>query len=391
MAQNSSYSASTTRSSAKSSKTSSTEASKASPRGSRTSSRALQFDQHAQTKPTVANLFHRAMFLVLMTLLISIASVVYIVFVFPVRLLRYLRRGRQAKTKHKLNEKIPMMVHEPPVGEDHPRDTVLLIHGFPDSPSLWTDTVSRLNAAGYRCVVVALPGCRGQCVQSMIQFSTIVERIHAAIKSTQASSVTVIGHDWGAVFARMLQKSSPSWFHRMILVDIVDVEEIMHSTLDVKLSFWPYVILFSIAYGIGHPFGSYLLQFVCMLGKYDVRPMSEIRSDMAWPYATLTLNTLRDLLHNFRGRSHAGHTDRGNDHGKSRKVQGSDQMATLYVYGTKKLFMYHTDDWIKHVLATPFGQVEKVDSDHWVMIRKKQEWNCMLLKWLERSNDRVRQ
>lgn len=327
-----------------------------------------------------------------MTLLISIASVVYIVFVFPVRLLRYLRRGRPTKTKHKLNEKIPMMIHEPPVADDHPRDTVLLIHGFPDSPLLWTDTVSRLNAAGYRCVVVALPACRGQCVQSMIQFSTIVERLHAAIKSTQVSSLTVIGHDWGAVFARMLQKSSPGLFHRMILVDVVDTEEIMQSTLDVQLSFWPYVILFSIAYGIGHPFGSYLVRFTCTLGKYDVRPISEIRSDMAWPYATLTLDTLRHLLRNLRARSYAGHTDRGcKDNQICRKVEGSDQISTLYVYASKKLFMYHTDDWIKHVLATPYGQVEKMDCDHWVMIRKKPEWNCMLLKWLERSNDRVRQ
>lgn len=395
MAQNSPYSTLAARTSSKSSSRPSTKASsRGSHRGSsRASTRVNQFQQHAKKPPSTTILLFRLFNLLVMTLLISIAIVVYVVFVFPMRFIRWLlrSRGRQARTKHKLNEKLPVMVHEPPLGENPPRDTVLLIHGFPDSPSVWTDTVSRLNAAGYRCLVVALPGCRGQSVQSMIQFSTVIERLQAAIKSTQtSSSVTVIAHDWGTVFARLLQKSSPQLFHRMVLVDVVDTEEVLRLNLSEALCFWSYVILFAIAYGIGHPFGSYIIQIVVMLAKYDLRPYSELRSDMAWPYATLTLDALRELMRNMCARFDSNSsecllTDIRSVYG------GNSQLPTFYVYGEKKLFMYHSDEWIKYVLASPHGHVERIASDHWIMARKKTVWLSMLLKWLERSNDCVRQ
>lgn len=354
----------------------------------KSSPRASQFDQHARRDLTPRALLSRVYFLTVMTLLFAVAITVCILFVLPTRLLRRMYPGRQPRPKQRLNEKIPLTVHEPREREEQPRDTLLLIHGFPDSPSLWTDTVSRLNRAGYRCLVVALPACWGQAAPA-VQFATIVERLRAAVAAAGASVVTVVAHDWGAVFAQRLHRAVPTLFHRVVLVDVVDTEELARMPFPDAVCFWAYVSLFALAYRIAHPFGSFLIQSTLALARYDVRPVSELRSDMAWPYATLIADAFAACCSELRERLRSPLAARRAAVQRGTSVD-VPLVPTLYVYGKRKVFMYHSDEWIKHVLRTPCGHVEKVDSDHWVMIRKKAEWISLLLKWLERSNDCVR-
>lgn len=295
----------------------------------------------------------------------------------PFRLMRYLVMGRPRRHRSKVH----LTIHEAQGDADvTPRDTILLLHGFPDGPSLWSGTVSRLTAAGFRCLVASLPGCRGQVVDKAIPLNAIPDMIRSAVLATGISSVTVIGHDWGAFYALLLRKTYPKLFHRAVFVDVGNM----------RIAGWPtiacivaYQTFLALCYLVGDPIGTQALRGYVRFHNYSCRPLEELYSDMAWVYVSIFRFMASKFALKLRA-SKSSEMDRVAD-------SVHHHVPTMFVYGAKKSFLFHDELFLREVRATPQGLVQSLDCGHWVMHDKPDEWAALLLKWLDTSKQSITQ
>jgi pimeloyl-ACP methyl ester carboxylesterase len=54
----------------------------------------------------------------------------------------------------------------------------------------------------------------------------------------------------------------------------------------------------------------------------------------------------------------------------------------LFMYGRKKPFMFHSQEWAGKLLQTPGNQVLGFDTGHWIMTQQPQSFNQAVLSWL---------
>lgn len=81
--------------------------------------------------------------------------------------------------------------------------TVMLLHGWPDSPRTWRTVAPRLAAAGYRVVVPALRGFAptrflGNDTMRSGQLAALGRDLIELIGTLRLNRPSLVGHDWGA-------------------------------------------------------------------------------------------------------------------------------------------------------------------------------------------------
>jgi pimeloyl-ACP methyl ester carboxylesterase len=90
--------------------------------------------------------------------------------------------------------------------------TVLLLHGFPQTRASWGPVADRLHAAGLRTLAPDQrgysPGARPSG-RAAYRVEHLVDDAAALVSSSGAGSVHVVGHDWGAVVAWALAAHRP--------------------------------------------------------------------------------------------------------------------------------------------------------------------------------------
>ena len=95
----------------------------------------------------------------------------------------------------------------PPAGE-----TVVLLHGFPESSYAWRHQIAPLVTAGYRVLV---PDQRGYALTEKIppyDLTTLVGDIVGLLDAHAADRVHLAGHDWGGMVAWTIA----AWFPRRV-------------------------------------------------------------------------------------------------------------------------------------------------------------------------------
>lgn len=306
----------------------------------------------------------------------------------------YLVRRLFTPPPRRLRAKVHLTTIEPQQRQksDSPKDTLLFIHGFPDSPRLWSPTVKAMTASGYRCVLVALPGCRGQQVEKPLSSDLIVDQLQSALRKLDNHSFTVIGHDFGALFALLLRQKYPSTVHRMVLVD---VGNFAHLSWFAQACILSYQVTFLLCYCIGYPIGTFFLRRRLRSWSYTVRPVEEVQSDMAWPYLWLlsqflkwlhTRLTERRISASSQHRTSPASTEWT---GVRRDLIAGGENETpipiLYVYGRAKPFYFHDKQFELDVAQTPHGVVESMEAGHWLQLQRQDEWLSLVSKWLDSS------
>ena len=80
---------------------------------------------------------------------------------------------------------------------------VVLLHGFPDTPTGWSGAVAALNAAGYRTVVPYLRGYHPETISSGRGYrrEELAQDPIWLLDALEEQSAVVVGHDWGAALA----------------------------------------------------------------------------------------------------------------------------------------------------------------------------------------------
>ena len=103
------------------------------------------------------------------------------------------------------------------IGEGYP---VLVLHGFPDAPVGMTPLVERLSAAGFRCLLPALPGYLPSGPVDNYHSARVAGDMVTVLDAYDLERVAVVGHDWGGCVALDLGAEHASRVSRVVALAI---------------------------------------------------------------------------------------------------------------------------------------------------------------------------
>lgn len=109
------------------------------------------------------------------------------------------------------------------VVDEGPRgaETIVLLHGFPQSAKSWTGVSRPLLAAGYRVIA---PDQRGYTPQARprsrraYRLTELVADVVALVDAAEVDRVHLVGHDWGGGVAWMVAATRPDRLHSLTAV-----------------------------------------------------------------------------------------------------------------------------------------------------------------------------
>ena len=241
-------------------------------------------------------------------------------------------------------------------------ETIVMIHGWPDTYRLWDRTVEVLKDR-YRCVRFTLPGFvagkDAYTLGELLAFlAEVVERVSPGKK------VILLLHDWGCFFGYQFYARNPDKVSRIVGVDIGDPRATAKTmTGREKLIMLVYQTWNALAWRVGGAIGTWMIRAMARLGRCpsDRAPMSW---RMGYPYWLLW----------FGGRD----TFRG----QVRRFE--PQCPMLFVYGVRKPLRFHSPQWAAELKQKPGNEVVEFDTGHWVMSDQPQRFNEVVAGWLGR-------
>ena len=101
--------------------------------------------------------------------------------------------------------------------------TALLLHGMPDTSSMWQDTVEALLAADYRVIAPDMLGygeTDKPAATERYDAEFLIADMLNMIEQLGLSSIDVVGHDWGAFVAWDLVLKKPELFRRHVALSV---------------------------------------------------------------------------------------------------------------------------------------------------------------------------
>ena len=124
--------------------------------------------------------------------------------------------------------------------------TVLLLHGMPDTSSVWRHQVEALVGAGFRAVVPDMLGYGGSDkppAAERYRGGRILADLFALLDALELERVDVVGHDWGAFASWEMVLACPERFRRHVAVSVghPDTMTAMQSPAEVKESWFQYL------------------------------------------------------------------------------------------------------------------------------------------------------
>lgn len=245
---------------------------------------------------------------------------------------------------------------------------IVMIHGWPDTYRLWDEQVAALSDS-YRCIRFTLPGFDAASPKRAYSLEEVVETIRRVVEhACTGKRVTLLLHDWGCVFGYQFAKRYPDLVERVIGVDVGDTGSRRHVaelSAKARLMVLTYQLWLALAWRIGGRTGDRMARWMARTLRCPVRP-ENINSQMGYPYALRWFGAAGGL---------GG-------------VKAFDPTTpTLYIYGARKPFMFHSRAWAERVAANPASRVVVLPTGHWVMIGRRREFNDAVLAWL-RDTDR---
>lgn len=246
--------------------------------------------------------------------------------------------------------------------------TIVMVHGWPDTHRLWDQTVAALKGQ-YRCVRFTLPGFdlgAPPRPTALADMSALLSRIVEAVSPTQA--VTLLTHDWGCVFGYEFAARHPAQVERMVAVDIGDHNApALQKSLSAKArrQVFGYQLWLALAWGLGRTLspalGNRMTRWMARALRCPADPAT-IGWQMNYPYAMQWLGWsggLRDALPVNPG------------------------CPLLYIYGERKLFMFHSPQWLAQLAQRPGCAVQALGTGHWVMLEQPSAFNGCVRAWLD--------
>lgn len=242
-------------------------------------------------------------------------------------------------------------------------ETIIFVHGWPDTGRLWDKQVAAL-AATYRCVRFTLPGFERRDPVRAYSLDDMVAFI-AAVANTLSPDrpVILLLHDWGCLFGYDYAMRHPARVSRIIGVDIGNAASSAYQqSLDwrAKAMIAGYQLWLAAAWAIGGRLGDWMTRLMARALRCPADP-KQIGSFMNFPYFI-----------QWTGR-----------HGSYRNTRPfAPDVPYLYLYGRHKPFMFHTTAWLDDVSRRPGNRVVAVKAGHWVMCDAPDLFIHEIVSWL---------
>ncbi len=249
-------------------------------------------------------------------------------------------------------------------------DTLVMIHGWPDTHRLWDSSVRALEPY-VRCARFTLPGydlAKPPRATSLAQMTALIAEVVDAV--SPARPVQLLLHDWGCVFGYEFAARHPERVARIVSVDIGDYNSgAYRRSLSVKakaLAF-SYQFWLAVAWRVGGARGDAMTRWMARKARSPA-PEASIGSQMNYPYAMIWFG----LLGGFRGAARV-----------------APACPLLFIYGKRKPFMFHSDEWLAELSARPGCAVRPFATGHWVMAQQPDAFNECVREWLTTAPDPI--
>ena len=251
--------------------------------------------------------------------------------------------------------------------------TVVFLHGWPDTLALWDDTVDALRD-GYRCVRFSLPGfdlSQPPRPQSVDEMCALIGAVVDAV--SPGEPVALVLHDWGCFFGYEYAARHVDRVARVVSADIGDTNSgayLSALTAREKRMIAGYQIWLALAWKLGAIWPA----MADRMTRYMARRIGcktepgKIGWQMNYPYALQWFGS-------FGGLRGVARVD---------KVFGP-RLPTLFLFGKRKPFMFHSARWLAQLATTPGCAVQGLDAGHWLMRQQPSVFNQAVRQWLDAS------
>lgn len=243
-----------------------------------------------------------------------------------------------------------------------PQDTLVFLHGWPDTAALWDPTVAALSSR-WRCVRFTWPGFGADDPPGAHSLDELTRLLHRVVQQVgQGWPVTLVLHDWGCVFGYHYARTQPAFVQRVVGIDVGDAGSAAHQAelpLKAKLGIVGYQLWLALAWRIGGAWGDRLARR--MAAWLRVPRPQDVRAQMGYPYWIAWTRS----------------------HGSYRALKPFDPaVPMLYLYGRKKPFQFQSRAWCQSLASRPGSTVVKMDAGHWVMRDAPAAFRRALADWL---------
>ncbi|MYN42437.1 alpha/beta fold hydrolase [Duganella sp. FT109W] len=244
-------------------------------------------------------------------------------------------------------------------------ETIVMIHGWPDTYRVWDAQVAELRHR-YRCVRFTLPGFDNTKPRRSYSLDAMMRVLLHIINSVnKKEKVILMLHDWGCVFGYEFYMRNKALVSAIIGVDIGDAQSkatIRSRSVGQKMMVSGYQSTLALAWAIGGPVGTVMTRTMArVLGAPS--PREHISVGMDYPYYILTAGAAGSY---------------------SSLVPFVPKVPMLFIYGTRKPFMFHSPQWTETMAAREGCKVVAMETDHWPMIRQPERFNDVVIGWLEK-------
>jgi len=244
-------------------------------------------------------------------------------------------------------------------------DTIVMVHGWPDTHRLWDGQVAALKDR-YRCIRFTLPGFdpsterRERTLEELIgTLKNVIEQLSPGRK------VILMLHDWGCVFGYQFYARNPNLVSKIVGVDIGDSKSLALSiTPREKFLVLAYQYWLALAWKIGGSLGDRMTRYMARRARCPSDP-GPGSSRMDYPYFMLWFGGKRS----YRGQI----------------LAFNPTCPLLFIYARRKAFMLHAQSWMDEMSRRPGNQVVEFDTGHWVMLAQPERFNQVVGDWLART------
>jgi pimeloyl-ACP methyl ester carboxylesterase len=240
-------------------------------------------------------------------------------------------------------------------------ETIVMIHGWPDTYRLWDEQAACFKTK-YRCVRFTLPGFDIDKPRQAYSLAETIRIFKSVIEQVSPDrKVILMLHDWGCVFGYQFAMQNPAMVSAIIGVDVGET-----SSLKSELSFkakgmmFSYQVFLALAWRIGGGIGDRMTRWLARAFNCTSE-QRYIGSCMNYPY----------YIRWFKA------------HGSyDAAVPVAPACPLLFIYGTKKPFMFHSKKWAQQLALQSGSQVLEFRTSHWVMRDQPNQFNQAVDTWL---------
>lgn len=242
-------------------------------------------------------------------------------------------------------------------------DTIVMLHGWPDTYRLWDAQVAALRGT-YRCARFTLPGFepgKPPRPTSLVDTVASIQRIVRIVSPDRP--VILLQHDWGSIFGNQFALRHPQLVSRIVCVDVGDAlspEFADQLPARAKAMVFGYQMWLALAWRFGGALGDRMSRYMASKLKCPTDP-AMIVSQMNYPYYITWFG----------------------QYGSYKLASpGQAQCRTLFIYGLKKPFMFHTQSWVNFLQRQQGSKVVAMDAGHWMMRTHADAFNDEVAAWL---------